>query len=97
MEEERFSLLVQVLKLLEQEELKGVSLPKAIARVIDSFDADLTQEQRTLILREFAHYERTRREKEKQDSQRKEAIIEEEKYREALNKFLREEDRRFGF
>lgn len=97
MDDARFTMLFHVLKFLQQEDLRKAGLDKAIARLIESFDAELAPEQRALIVKAFAQYERSRREQHSQENQRKEAIIEEEKYREAINKFLREEDTRFGF
>lgn len=62
MEEENFKVLIEILKIIEKEELKGNKIRDVISSMIDNFYPDMTDEQKKKIKEEFSLYIRKREE-----------------------------------
>ena len=56
MDEESFRLFIQIIKLIENEEVRGNKINDLISSTIDSFYHDLTEEQKKKIKDEFSYY-----------------------------------------
>ena len=56
MDKESFRLFIQIIKLIENEEVRGNKINDLISSTIDSFYHDLTEEQRKKIKDEFSYY-----------------------------------------
>ena len=58
MDDKRFELLVELLKLMEKNDLKGEGVDETIVSLMDKFDDQLTKEQKSLLMKEFVKYAR---------------------------------------
>jgi len=56
MNDGEFEMLFDVLKALVKEDLKGSEIATAMTQIIDSFDTQLSDEQKVLIAKEFMKY-----------------------------------------
>lgn len=81
MDNDRFQLLVDILKILEKRGPSDPDAMESIIDVIDNFDNDLDAEQRSLILKEFLQFK-----SKKEESDRK---FEDERHREYLEQSLK--------
>ena len=60
MEEKNFSSLMSILKILEKEDLDGSNIEACINHLAESFNEELSEEQRTAMSVEFARYYKRR-------------------------------------
>ncbi|MBI2076500.1 MAG: hypothetical protein HYT72_04605 [Candidatus Aenigmarchaeota archaeon] len=60
MEEKNFSSLMAILRVLEKEDMAGSSIEACINHLVESFDGELSGEQKTSINVEFARYYKRR-------------------------------------
>jgi hypothetical protein len=58
MERERFTLLIEILKFMERQDLQGKGVEDTLVSLIDRFDGSLTVEQRVTLAKEFSSYSR---------------------------------------
>ena len=56
MNDNGFEALFSILKVLEKEDLKNSDISTAINRLVDSFEEQLTPEQKLLVSKEFLKY-----------------------------------------
>ena len=56
MEEENFKVLIEVLKIIENAELKGSKIDDVIISMIGNFYPDMTDEQKQKLKEEFSLY-----------------------------------------
>ena len=83
MDDEKFRLLVHIIQIMEDHDIKHMDLGTSIVGIINKLDSSLSESQKLKIKREFSKYEKMRRQietnkKEKQD---------EERYKEELQRF----------
>jgi hypothetical protein len=84
MNRDQFGLFMEVLRILEKEDTGGNVIENAIIAVIDSFDRELTREQKGEMLREFLRYETLRQARD----EKKDKIREELNYQELVEKAI---------
>lgn len=87
MEERRFDVLLDVLKIMDMEALKHSRLQDGIKHVLNHFDSALTDSQKNSLaadLRQFAV-----RKQNEEDIRRMRHKLDEERYREMLESFCR--------
>ena len=56
MDTERFTMLIEILRFMEREDLNGKGVDDTVASLIDRFDTTLTSEQKDVIIKEFSDY-----------------------------------------
>jgi len=82
MDDDRFHMLMDVLKILEKYENEGTK--ESIVEIIDSFDENLSPEQKASVLREFLNFR-----KKTEDRRRR---FDEQVHREQMEEFLNRND-----
>ena len=90
MEDAIFRLFYTVLRILEKNDVDKRGPEDAIIDIIDFFDEHMLPTQKDIMLKEFMRYEERRRNR-LHDIQRKK-LIEEEAYRDLLNRYIYGED-----
>ena len=76
MDDKRFELLVDLLRFMEKNDLKGEKVDETIVSLMNKFDDQLTKEQKSLIMKEFVKYSR-KKDEPKRDFKKK---LEEQMY-----------------
>ncbi|MBI2076499.1 MAG: hypothetical protein HYT72_04600 [Candidatus Aenigmarchaeota archaeon] len=94
MEETKFKILLNAMKVLEQEDAKRSSLEIGIIKVMDAFDEHLTEDQKKILLGEFAHYEKSK--KSAEESRRMKAVLQDQEYKDLFRRPL-EDDENLGY
>ena len=94
MEETKFKILLNAMRVLEKEDAKRSSLEVGIIRVIDAFNEHLTEDQKKNLLSEFAHYERSK--KSAEESKRMKSVLQEQEYKDLFRRPL-QDDEEFGY
>ena len=56
MDEENFRVLIQILRIIEQEELRGNRIKDVISSMLDTFYPEMTDEQKKKMNDEFSFY-----------------------------------------
>jgi len=78
--ENRFNLLMDILKILEHH--KDPEVMQGIIEIIDKYDCYLTPEQRAMIFKEFLHFRR-------KDTEQHVKLMEEIEYRNGIRQFMK--------
>ena len=85
MDESNFRLFMKVMETIEDENIRHSDIENTIVSILDKFDDTLTDEQKTVVLREFSKYEDIVRSRRKE----KKAKDDEEEYDQMMRDFLR--------
>ena len=56
MEKERFTMLIEILRFMERQDLSGKGVEDTLSSLIDRFDSNLTAEQKNVLIKEFSDY-----------------------------------------
>jgi len=56
MEKERFTMLIEILRFMERQDLNGKGVEDTLASLINRFDNNLTTEQKNVLVKEFSDY-----------------------------------------
>ena len=56
MDSERFTMLIEILRFMEKQDLNGKGVEDTVASLIDRFDGNLTLEQKDALIKEFSDY-----------------------------------------
>ena len=56
MEKERFAMLIEILRFMEKQDLKGKGIEDTLASLLERFDNNLTTEQKNVLVKEFSDY-----------------------------------------
>ncbi|MFH0832777.1 MAG: hypothetical protein V1900_03605 [Candidatus Aenigmatarchaeota archaeon] len=80
MEDEKFRVLFNTLKSMENDDLAHSEIENSISKVIDEFEKEFTEEQREKILHDFFRYGKI-----KNNEEKKKKIIEDENYNLSLS------------
>ena len=56
MDTERFTMLIEILRFMERQDLSGKGVDDTVSSLIDRFDITLTPEQKDVIIKEFSDY-----------------------------------------
>lgn len=93
-DDSKFKIFLNAMRVLEKEDGKRSSLGVGIIRVMDAFDEHLTEEQKKKLLDEFAHYERSK--KSAGENQRMKALLQEQEYKDLFRRPL-DDDENLGY
>lgn len=83
MDDEKFRLLVHIIDIMEDQDIKHSDLGAAIVSILNKLDSSLSDSQRLRIKKEFSRYEKMRRDLEESRKQKQD----EERYRQELERF----------
>lgn len=86
MEEEKFNILVDVLKIMDNDGIKKMSVSQGLKDVIEHFDSSFTGEQKNEIVKELRGYGIKKRDAEELKKIR--TRLDEERYRNMLENFF---------
>jgi len=84
MKDDNFSMLLAVLKKLESMDISKASTEAALVGLIDYFEKDMTEEQKSRIVLEFINYEKIR----ETEKLRQKETMEKESDRENINSYF---------
>ena len=87
MQEEKFRSLFEILKFLEHEDEEHAGIEKAIVDMMDKYEGDLNEEQKSVVMKELIKFE-ILRQREKEHMKEK---IEKEEYRLMMTNFYGEQ------
>ena len=88
MEEARFGVLVNTLKIMDKESLRRATLRDSIKEIIGHFDSSFTTDQKNEVVKELKSYAAKKQDFE--EMKRLEKRLDEERYRVMLDSFLHE-------